>query len=639
MQKQLIESIQGGKEPLDDELFLAIFEIEDLVERQRFIEAARNKCREEKKLTEFNGMLRAWTAKDAQNRKQQGSNKTKFTDAPLVLNCGQWEANDIGVYKNELSGKGQLYQITACSHPILPVERLVNIDTNTEKLRLAFFKDERWQYVTVDCTTCYNKQSITVLGDRGVMVTSETARDLVRYLSDVVSLNMKDTEESKAIPLYRSIARLGWIGNDFCPYEKNVKYDGDLDFESVYNQVRTAGNRESWYGMAGEIRKNLVVRLLIATSLASPLIERVGALPFVFHLWGTTSFGKTVSLMVAMSVWGNPESGCLTRSMNMTQNAMARTASFLYNLPFGADELQQIRSRWDNFDNLVMYLTEGIDKGRAKAKGGIEELKTWRNCFIFTGEEPITKDNSGGGTKNRVIEVEVTKPIYESGYMVANTVRENFGWAGKEFIAYVKTIPVEELRIRFKLIFDEIMQKCDTTDKQAYSMALIVLADALSCQCIFPEDTPIQVEQIGKYLHSTKKVDTSERAYGIVCSYVTGNQNEFAREVGESANKQTIVPNGKIRGKFISDGKFVEIMVNELKSILQENGFSYDAVIGKWRENGYIETFKNGKNRPPINTHNVAIGVVKNVSCVKLCLSPEDAEMVNEVSYEQKSLF
>ena len=163
------------------------------------------------------------------------------------------------------------------------------------------------------------------------------------------------------------------------------------------------------------------MRLLLATSLASPLIERVGALPFVFHLWGTTSFGKTVSLMVAMSVWGNPESGCLTRSMNMTQNAMARTASFLYNLPFGADELQQIRSRWDNFDNLVMYLTEGIDKGRAKAKGGIEELKTWRNCFIFTGEEPITKDNSGGGTKNRVIEVEVTKPIYESGYTVANT--------------------------------------------------------------------------------------------------------------------------------------------------------------------------------------------------------------------------
>lgn len=581
MRKQLIDSIKAGEVP-DDEVFLAIFEIPDELERQRFIEELRIRAREQKVLTTFNTMLKKWTSRSAQNKRQQGSNKTKFTDAPLVLNCGEWEASDIGVYKNELSSKGMPYRIIACPHPILPVERLVNIDTSTEKLRLAFFKDERWQYVTVDCTTCYNKQNITVLGDRGVMVTSETARDLVKYLAEVVSLNMTDTPDGKAIPLYRSIARLGWIGDDFCPYVKDVKYDGDLDFESIYNQVRSAGNREAWYQMAGEIRKDIVVRLLIATSLASPLIERVGALPFVFHLWGTTSFGKTVSLMVAMSVWGNPESGCLTRSMNMTQNAMARTASFLYNLPFGADELQQIRSRWDNFDNLIMYLTEGIDKGRAKAKGGIEELKTWRNCFIFTGEEPITKDNSGGGTKNRVIEVEVTKPIYESGYMVANTVRENYGWAGKEFIDFVKQISVEELRIRYKRIFDEIMQKCDTTDKQAYSMALILLADDLSCSCIFPEDTPIRVEQVSKYLHSNKAVDVSERAYEWVISWIAVNKNRFDEN-------QT----GEIWGKVI--GEYVYVIKEILVEHLRKNGFEYSAVIRKWAENGHIAVNSEGK--------------------------------------------
>lgn len=581
MRKQLIDSIKAGEVP-DDEVFLAIFEIPDELERQRFIEELRIRAREQKVLTTFNTMLKKWTSRSAQNKRQQGSNKTKFTDAPLVLNCGDWEASDIGVYKNELSSKGMPYRIVACPHPILPVERLVNIDTSTEKLRLAFFKDERWQYVTVDCTTCYNKQNITVLGDRGVMVTSETARDLVKYLAEVVSLNMTDTPDGKAIPLYRSIARLGWIGDDFCPYVKDVKYDGDLDFESIYNQVRSAGNREAWYQMAGEIRKDIVVRLLIATSLASPLIERVGALPFVFHLWGTTSFGKTVSLMVAMSVWGNPESGCLTRSMNMTQNAMARTASFLYNLPFGADELQQIRSRWDNFDNLIMYLTEGIDKGRAKAKGGIEELKTWRNCFIFTGEEPITKDNSGGGTKNRVIEVEVTKPIYESGYMVANTVRENYGWAGKEFIDFVKQISVEELRIRYKRIFNEIMQKCDTTDKQAYSMALILLADDLSCSCIFPEDTPIRVEQVSKYLHSNKAVDIAERAYEWCINWIARNQNRFSPE-----------QSGEIWGKIENDFALVnkEVLVEQLRL----GGFEYGSVSRKWAENGYI--IKNSQGR------------------------------------------
>lgn len=605
MQKQLIQAIKAGPEPLDDKLFLAIFEIEDTIEQQKFIEAARAKCREVKRLREFNNLLNVWKEKNAQNKRQQGSNKTRFTDGPLVLNCGDWIANDTGVYKNEINGRGIPYKIFACPHPILPVERLVNIDTNTEKLRLAFFKDDRWQYVTVDCTTCYNKQNITVLGDRGVMVTSETAKNLVCYLSDVVSLNMKDTEEGKAIPLYRSIARLGWIGNDFCPYVQDVKYDGDQDFESIYNQVRTAGSRQAWYDMAGEIRKDIVVRLLLATSLASPLIERVGALPFVFHLWGTTSFGKTVSLMVAMSVWGNPESGCLTRSMNMTQNAMARTASFLYNLPFGADELQQIRSRWDNFDNLIMYLTEGIDKGRAKARGGIEELKTWRNCFIFTGEEPITKENSGGGTKNRVIEVEVTKPIYESGYTVANTIRENYGWAGKEFIEYVKLISVEELRIRYKLIFDEIMQKCDTTDKQAYSMALILLADELSCRCIFPQDTPIQVEDISKYLHSNKTVDIAERAYEWCINWIARNQNRFMPD-----------QNGEIWGKIEQDFALVnkEVLVEQLRL----GGFEYGSVSRKWAENGYIIRNSQGKL-----THQTRVYGAK-ANYIKINLNPEE---------------
>jgi len=603
-QQLLIDSIKADA-PLDDEIFLTIFEITDIVEQRKFIEAVRAKCKEQKRVQEFNGLLSAWTSKNAQNRKQQGSNKTKFTDQPLLLNCGQWEASDIGVYKHEMTAKGQPYKVIACPHPILPVERLVNIDTNTEKLRLAFFKDDRWQHVTVDCTTCYNKQNITVLGDRGVMVTSETARELVRYISDVVSLNMKDTDEGKAIPLYRSIARLGWIGNEFAPYVDGIKYDGDLDFESIYNQVRSMGSREAWYQMANDIRKDIVVRLLIATSLASPLIERVGALPFVFHLWGTTSFGKTVSLMVAMSVWGNPEAGCLTRSMNMTQNAMARTASFLYNLPFGADELQQIRNRWDNFDNLIMYLTEGIDKGRAKARGGIEELKTWRNCFIFTGEEPITKENSGGGTKNRVIEVEVTKPIYESGYMVANTVRENYGLAGKEFIEYVKQISKEDLRTRYKAIFDDIMQKCDTTDKQAYSMALILLADELSCQCIFPSDTPIQIKQITKYLHSSRTVDIAERAYEWCLNWIAKNQNRFSPDQG-----------GEVWGKFEGDFALVnkEVLVEQMRLA----GYEYGSVSRKWAEAGYIIRDKDGGLR-----HRASVYGTK-ASYIKINLNPEE---------------
>ena len=100
--RSIPSSIKAGPEPLDDELFLAIFEIEDTIEQQKFIEAARAKCREVKRLREFNNLLNVWKEKNAQNKRQQGSNKTKFTDGPLVLNCGDWIANDTGVYKNEM---------------------------------------------------------------------------------------------------------------------------------------------------------------------------------------------------------------------------------------------------------------------------------------------------------------------------------------------------------------------------------------------------------------------------------------------------------------------------------------------------------------------------------------------------------
>ena len=68
---------------------------------------------------------------------------------------------------------------------------------------------------------------------------------------------------------------------------------------------------------------------LMAASLSSVLLEPLGALPYVFHLWGRSGFGKTLSLMLAQSIWGNPDNGALVRTLNMTNNAMARTAAFL----------------------------------------------------------------------------------------------------------------------------------------------------------------------------------------------------------------------------------------------------------------------------------------------------------------------
>lgn len=74
----------------------------------------------------------------------------------------------------------------------------------------------------------------------------------------------------------------------------------------------------------------------MGASFASPLIAKVNALPFVFHLWGGTGTGKTAGVMAAASIWGDPRPGRLMRTMNMTANSMMQMASVLRNLPFSA---------------------------------------------------------------------------------------------------------------------------------------------------------------------------------------------------------------------------------------------------------------------------------------------------------------
>lgn len=566
---------------LERDVFDYLFTIIDHMEHTELLVQLRSRARKLGVARDFDTLYKANQLAFIQKNKQAGSNVIKFTDCPLPnLKCGKWECTDLGVYK-EVINNFIPQKITACQHPILPVERLSNLDDGTEKIKIAFYKDGYWKDFVVNRSMVANKSNIIQLADRGIEVTSENAKDLVAYISDVVTLNIKD------IPVYKSISRLGWIENDFAPYISDVKYDGDLAFKDMYDSIAPAGDYEKWKDEMVQLRKNKIFRLLMASSFASPLIERLGILPFVVHVWGGTGVGKTVGIMAAMSVWGNPEVGKLVRSMNATQVSLGRTASFLHSVPFAGDELQIIKSRWDNYDQLIMFLTEGIDRGRGKAYGGIEELKQWRCCFLFSGEEPITKDGSGGGAKNRVIEIECTESVVDDGNAIANLVRENYGYAGKDYIANLPDR--KELQDRYREIFKKVLEECDTTEKQAMAMSAILLADELSCKIIF-RDKPLEVEDINKFLRSKADVDVSTRAYDWVVSWITRNINRFTDQDN----------NGEIWGKLDLDNNCCMVLKDVLTEQMSKAGFEYPAVVRKWAENGYIE--RNSQGRYCFNT-------------------------------------
>lgn len=386
------------------------------------------------------------------------------------------------------------------------------------------------------------------------------AKDLIIYISDLLSIN------TEKIPVFNSIERLGWVEKGFAPYIENIKCDSEVAYQKIFDAIREKGDYESWKEYIVKcINYSLPFRVLLMASFANPLVDKIGCNCFCVHFWGGTGVGKTVALMAAMSVWGNPKVGQLVSSINGTLVSIFRKAGFLRDIPFAGDELQTIKTKTDNFDEIIMQLTEGIDRARGKVTGGLEDQKEWNCIFLFTGEEPITKSNSGGGVKNRVIEIETLEKVIENGNKTANFVKANYGFAGKEFIELIKD-ETDNLKLDFQKIQKEILANNDVSEKQAMAMSVILLADRIvSNKILYIE--PLKIEDVKDMLFKQSEIDVSSRAYDLILDWISVNNSKFTDSDYERWG--------------VIDENICYITPMVLKNFLKENGFDFDAIKEK----------------------------------------------------------
>lgn len=489
-----------------------------------------------------------------------------------------------------------------CRVPIVPTAILQNMDSGIEKVELTFRKGGRWKKVVAARSVTASKNAILKLADSGVEVNSENAALMVKYIAACIGEHMNE------IPTHDSKSVMGWVDGKFMPYDADIAFDGAEQFGYLFNAIRKRGSLDEWVEGVAPLRKTLALRLTMAASFASPLIEVIGENPFVFHLWGGTGTGKSVALLVAMSIWGDPAFGKLTRTMNMTANSMLSTAAFLNNLPFAGDELQTIKSRWGNYDNLIMQITEGIDRGRM-TYDKLNETRSWKCSFIFSGEEPCIKAASGGGAKNRVIEVECDGKVVEQGNLAANFVKQHYGVAGPWFLENLDRDLVREL---YEDHFEELLST-GTTDKQAGAGALLLTADDIASQLLWPDEQDLRAEDIARFLSSSEEVDVAERAYQFICDIVAENVTNFHSDARVSW------------GRF--DGPYVYINRSVLDRLLTDAGYDLGAALSKWEYKGYIVRY-NGKALRHMKRIN---GVP--TSCIKLLLPPDEDGTQEEMEY------
>ena len=514
-----------------------------------------------------------------------GYNRTDFTGQELELDCGGWTATDTGIYGTDKMG----FEVVACYHPIMPVQRLVNVDTREHKVMLAYRLSRRWDTVIVDRNVISDSRSIIGLSKYGIMVNSETGKALVRYLADVEQLNYD------LIPEVSSVGRLGWIeGYGFSPYEEELVFDGEETYRTRFESIQEHGSRESWLDCVRSVRSgktpgNVIARIVLAASFASVLVGPCHCLPFFVHLWGGSETGKSLSLVLAASVWANPEIGVYIQTFNATEVGKELGAAFCNSLPLIIDELQLVKDNRKDFDRMIYQLSEGVGRARGRKQGGLQKTPTWRNCVITTGEFPIISSNSGEGAVNRTIEVDChdTK-LFDEPKKTATSLYANYGFAGREFVEHLMEDGVIERVQKLQEDFQRSIKTSDTMDKQTASAALILAADRLAEEWIFQDGVLLQPEDIRPYLVSKETVNQNARALQYLYDFININQGRFSID----ADRQ-----GEVWGDL--DDDYAYIIRSKFDQILADEGYNASAFLGWAKNRGLILCASDGRPTKP----------------------------------------
>ena len=509
--------------------------------------------------------------------------------APIQLRQADgWVFANEGIFR--INKKTELPEL-ACKTPILISKRLVNLETGEEKVEVAYRRDKKWKAAVLPRPAVFTAKGITCLMELGCTVTSENARQVVRYLGELEAENMD------LIPRTASVSSLGWIGKDkFLPgHGDGIVLDADPSMARWATGYHAAGTYAGWKAAIGGQRGKYKFRFILAASFAAPLLRIVGQRIFMLYNWGGAKTGKTAALKCALSVWGDWEK--ILASFNATNVAIERMAGFFRDLPMGIDERQLAGKDQQNLEKMVYMIGSGAGRLRGTKTGGIQALTSWHTIALATGEEPLATSTSQAGVSARTIEL-YNGPFTdeEDGIAMHRAASADYGHAGPLYIGWVLKTEEGDIRAAYAKMVEEVRKLApDLAMAHATEIAVVALADALADMWIFgnaaapPADSkvPLQIPEaswnkavrmaasVAAEQQSSGVDDVNENARQYLVDWILSNKANFgSTSVGQSLGT-------------LEDGK-AYIYPSLLSQALEKGGFSSRKTIRYLAEAGLI---------------------------------------------------
>jgi len=459
--------------------------------------------------------------------------KSSIPDAPVQLRQPTgYTFSDKGIQKfTEKEG-----QKIVCRTPIIITKRLKSLKTFSEKIEIAFKRDGKWYKSIFSRSTIFQSKNITILADLGCTITSENAREVVKYLQALESENMDIIEKAETTSTF------GWQNdNTFLPGSQNDRLIMDIEpsLQNWAEAFEVRGTLQEWIDMVQPYRNKYKFRFILAATFAAPLLKILKVRSFTIYNWGNSKGGKTATLKAALSAWGNPER--LMVNFNITQVALEKMAEFFSDLPLGVDERQLAGNNNQNMiEKFIYMLSSETGKGRGSKMGGLQTLSKWKTISLMTGEEPISQDTTQSGVSTRTIEIYggAFDKEQEASQMHRNTATY-CGTAGPEFVKKLIKADKKQLQKDFE-DFVTIISAMATEKNGAHitNIALVTYADALFETWLINKSEEMSAETFNKSMEMARdllkeqlqsgSVDVNESAKQFIIDWVLANQDAFS---------------------------------------------------------------------------------------------------------------
>ncbi len=536
--------------------------------------------------------------------------------APIALKCpGGWGMSEGGIREyNEKKGTSELI----CRTPILLTKRIRSLDSGEEKIEIAFRRDGRWLSSMWPRSTVFSSRSVLALSELGCTVTSENAKQVVKFLGALEGENLEK------IPSVQATGVLGWKevqspsrSTDFPSssalaspsranssrwkfmpgHDEGLVLDCDPTMQAAAAAYHQSGTLEGWLAAMRPHRERNKFRFILASAFAAPLLKITRQRNFLTYNWGGSRGGKTAALYAGMSVWGEPEK--LTVSFNTTAVGLERRAGLCCDLPMGIDERQQAGDKQGLLEQLVYMLANGTGRVRGAKSGGLQSVYQWRTVALSTGEEPLTVETSKGGVSTRALQI-YGPPFADeqSASAMYGQVAAHYGHAGPAFIKRLVELPQEDVQAMFGEMREYVQGLSDGKNgAHTAAIALVALADAMVDTWLFEgwdgvaispeswERAKAMAADILDQQQTGGSGDVNENAVQFIVDWVLANKAFFnPQTIGTCYGMMATLP-GASRG----EGEVAYIFPSILSQALTKAGFSPQKTLRYLAEQGMIE--------------------------------------------------